>query len=423
MSNTNYTPGPGNIPFGNQNTNPQASFYGVESQFSVTEANLIAKAIQSTLFDAATAQFDTLKLLFMKPFEDVNNDEFEYLEHTFGRSPLEANAIVGAAAAVPGTNQTQVIPMTAASIAHVSPDLVIIFPDGSHGVVAAVGAADITVNSLTNAGLPAVAIGDIFSIQSTILADGIDSFSNYERLETITRYNYVQFFLRAQRWARRELQKYKNSGTTNYLNVDKEEKMKQLRIDMFNSFWNGERGEYAIANSHVAKAMGGIYPSMIAAGSATSNPTVAGLQSAFETLAFSTNFKKEGATRFIYGTDQILNEFSKVYKQPGLRYEPNDEIAKLNLKRIELGTSNYVLVPCELWREESCFPADWQRRVIVLDQETVAPKKMKGLPAFEMGQTDDLEKGSFRDFIDFWVGGQLSIRFNNPLASFILDIQ
>ena len=59
----------------------------------------------------------------------------------------------------------------------------------------------------------------------------------------------------------------------------------------------------------------------------------------------------------------------------------------------------------------------------MLDQETVAPKKMKGLPAFEMGQTDDLAKGSFRDFIDFWVGGQLSIRFNNPLASFILDIQ
>ena len=423
MSNTNYTPGPGNIPFGNQNTNPQASFYGTESQFSVTESNLIAKAIQATLFDAAPAQFDTLKLLFMKPFEDVNNDEFEYLEHTFGRSPLEATAIVAAQAAVPGANQTQVIPMTAASITHVSPDLVVIYPDGSHGVVSAVGAADITVNSLTNAGLPAVAVGDIFSIQSTIRADGMDSFSNYERLETITRYNYVQFFLRAQRWARRELQKYKNSGTTNYLNVDKEEKMKQLRIDMFNSFWNGERGEYAIANNYVAKAMGGIYPSMIAAGSATSNPTVAGLQTAFETLAFSTNYKKEGSTRFKYGTDQILNEFSKVYKQPGLRYEPNDEIAKLNLKRIELGTSNYVLVPCELWREESCFPADWQRRVIVLDQETVAPKKMKGLPAFEMGQTDDLAKGSFRDFIDFWVGGQLSIRFNNPLASFILDIQ
>lgn len=423
MSNQAYTPGLGNLPFGNQNTNPQASFYGVESQFSPSEANLIEKAIKSVIFDAAPAQYTSLKLLFAKPFEDVNLDEFEYLEKTFGRSPIESAAIVGAAAAAPGANQTQVIAVTAASLNAMTIDLVIVYPDGSHGVITAIGGGNMTVNSLTNAGLPAVVVGDVFSIQGTIRADGMDSFSNYERLETITRYNYVQFFLRAHRWARRELQKHVNAGTTDYFNVDKQEKLTQLRIDMFNSFWNGERGEYAIANGHVAKAMGGIYPTMIAAGSASANPTLAGLQAAFETLAFSTNHKKEGATRFIYGTDEILNEFSKVYKQPGLRYEPNDMIAKLNLKRIELGTMNFVLVPCELWREESCFPSDWARRVIVLDQETVKPKKMKGLPSFEMGQTDDLGKGSFRDYVDFWVAGQLSIEFNNPIASFILDIQ
>ncbi len=424
MSNTAYFPGLGNLPFGNQNTNPEASNYGIESEYSPTEQNLIAKAIKRAIYDAAPAQYNALKLLFAKPFVDVNLDEFEYLEKTFGRSPIEATAIVAAAAAVPGAHQTQVIPVTAASLQHVTIDLVIVFPDGSHGVISAIGAVDITVNSLTNAGLPAVAVGDIFAIQSTIMADGMDSFSNFERLETVTRYNYVQFFLRAQRWARLELQKHMNAGTTDYLKNDKEEKMRQLRVDMFNSFWNGERGEYTISAGHVAKAMGGIYPTMITAGSASANPTLAGLQAAHESLAFQTNFKREGATRFIYGTDEILNEFSKIYKQPGLRYEPNDEIANLKLKRIELGTMNFVLVPCELWREESCFPSDWQRRVIVLDQETVEPVKVKGIPSMEMGQTlNRRNNGTRENFTDFWVAAQLSIRFNNPIASYILDIQ
>ncbi len=423
MSNTVYAPGLGNLPFGNQNTNPQGAFYTGDSQFSPVETNLIQKAIREAIFDAAPAQFNSLKLLFAKPFIEVNLDEHEYLESTFGRSPIEAAAIAAAQAAVPGANQTQNITLTAASLARVSRDLIIIYPDGTHAVIVAIAGNVITVNSLTNEGLPAVAVGDIFAIQSTIRSDGMDYFSTYERLDTVTRYNYIQFYLRARRWAKVELQKYYNSGTTNYIERDKAEKLKQLRIDFFNSFWNGVRGEYVISNGYSAKAMGGIYPTMQTAGSASANPTLAGLQSTFEALAFATNFKTEGGTRMIYGTDEVLNEFSKIYKQPGLRYTPDNETAKLNLKRIELGSMNFVLVPCELWREESCFESSWQRRVIVLDTDTISPVKMKGIPALEMGQTGDLTKGFYQDFTDWWVRGQLGLEFNNPVGSFSMDIQ
>lgn len=423
MSNINYTPGLGNLPFGNTNTNPQGSFYSNDSEYSPVELNLIQKAIKEVIFDAAPAQYDSLKLLFSKPYEEKNLDEFEYLENTFGRSPIEASAISAAVVAVPGAHVTQTITLTAGSLNYVTPDLIIVYPDGSHGVIASIAGNVITVNSLTGSGLPAVAVGDIFAIQSTIVADGMDYFSNYERMETVTRYNYIQFFLRAKRWARIELQKYLNAGTTNYVQKDKMEKLKQLRIDLFNSFWNGQRGEYTISNGYVAKAMGGIYPTMINASAAVGNPTLAGLQASFETYAFQTNHKKEGAARFIYGTDEMLNEFSKIYKQPGLRYEPNNEIANLKLKRIELGSMNFVLVPCELWREESCFESSWARRIIVLDQDTVRPVKMKGIPALEMGETDNMKKGSRENFTDWWVAAQLSIEFNNPVASFILDVQ
>lgn len=423
MANTNYEPGIGNAPFGNLNTNPQSSFYGAESEFGVNEQNLIQKSIRKAIFDAAPAQFNSLKLLYAKSMKEYGNDEFEYLEKTFGRTPLEAATGVAAQAAVAGAHQVQSFDLTAGALQYATEDLIIIYPDGSQGVIATIAGSTITVNSLTNKGLPAVTIGDSFSIRSTIVADGMDYFSNYSRLETITRYNYVQFFLRAQRWSRVEMQKYLNSGTTDYLTHDKEEKIKQLRIDMFNSYWNGQRGEFQISGGYVAKSMGGIFNTMIDAGSATANPTLAGLQAAFESLAFQTNYKAEGGTRFIYGTDEVLHEFSKIYKLPSLEYAPNDEIAKLRLKKIEIGTMNFVLVPCELWREESCFPKDWQRRIIVLDQESVTPVKMKGIPAMNMGQTDNKDRGTREAFTDFWCESQLSLEFNNPVGSFYIDLQ
>ena len=243
MSQQAYTPGVGNLPFGNLNTNPQSSQYGTESQFSPAESILIAKAIKHAIFDAAPAQYNALKLLFAKPALDRNNDEHEFLEKTFGRSPIETTAIVAAQAAAPGANQTQVIPVTAASVIRASVDFVIVYPDGSHAVITAVGPGNqITVNSITNLGLPAVAVGDVISVQSSIMSDGMDNFNIFERLETVTRYNYIQFFLRARRWARLELQKFINSGTTDYLQSDREEKMRQIRVDMFNSLWNGGKG-------------------------------------------------------------------------------------------------------------------------------------------------------------------------------------
>jgi hypothetical protein len=424
MSTYAYTPGIGNAPFGNLPANPQGSNYAAASGYTTTETILLAKAVKQAIFDSAPAQYDALKVLMARPFEEVNNDEFEYLETTFGRSTLEANGIVAIQAAAPGVPQTQNITLTAGTITHASPDLIIVYPDNSKAVIRSIAGNVITVESHTGNGLPAVAVGDIFSIQSTIAADGMNYFSNYERVETITRYNYIQLFARARRWSRMELQKYINSGTTDYLNFDKEHKMKQLRIDLFNSYFNGERGELRISNAYIAKSMGGVFPTMVAAGSLSANPTLAGLQTAFESLAFATNFKAEGGVRFIYATHEMLNEFSKIYKQPGLRYQPTDMTIKLDLQKIEVGGMSFVFVPTELFREESCFPAEWRKRILVLDQESIAPIKMKGIAEMEMGETPDPIANQTREnFKDWWVIAQMSIRFHNPLGSFYIDVQ
>jgi hypothetical protein len=156
----------------------------------------------------------------------------------------------------------------------------------------------------------------------------------------------------------------------------------------------------------------------------SANPTTAALRSTFETLSFKTNFKKEGGVRMIYGTDEMLYELSKVFKDPGLRYAPNDTVANMNLFEYRLGTQRFVPVPCELFKEQSCFPASWQRKLLVLDQETITPVKMKGIPAMDSGSTlDKGDNGTREGFKDWFVEANLSLRFNNPLGSFSMDVQ
>ncbi len=425
MSNQNYTPGIIN-PFTNLNANPQSSNYANDSGYTPAETILLAKALKREIFDAAPKQYMALKLLFAKTFEEVDSDEFTYLENTFGRTPLVCNAITAAVAATPGSPAAQTLTFTAASMAYITPDLILIYPNNQKAVVRTIASATtVTVESQTSDSLPVTAVGEIFATQSTIIADGMNYFSNYERMDTVERYNYVQFFLRAARWGRIELQKYINTGTTNYLAIDKEQKIKQLRIDMFNTLFNGQRGEFQISNGYIAKATGGIYPTMVAAGSMSANPTLAGLRAAFEALAFATNFKAEGEVRFIYATQEMLYEIVKIFKDPGLRYAPSDEIANLKLTEYVFGGMRFVPVPCELFKESSCFPAAWKRRILVLDQETITPVKMKGIPAISAEQTtlDKGTNGTREGFQDFYVEAQMGLRFHNPPASFWIDVQ
>lgn len=424
---TAYVPAIGGSPFGNVQANAQSSFYKQISGFSPAETNLIRKAIMATIFDSAPEQYKALRIIFEKEAYTVPGDEFEYLENTFGRSALECDPTSGGAAAVAasaGAIVTQVIPMTAQSVQYVAPDATIIYPDNTQAVVQTIVGNNVTVASHTGDGLSAVNPGDSFAIMAYNSYDGTDRLTDYERLNTITRYNFIQLFLRARRWGRVELKKYQNLGTTDYLVRDQQSKIEQFRVDLFCTLFNGEKGEIQLYDGGIAKTMGGIFPTMLAAGSMSSNPTIAGLATAFETLALKTNFKKEGAVRFIYGTQEILHILSKAYKSAGTRYTPNDTIAKLGLTEYEFGGMKFVPVPCELFREPSCFPASWARRLLVLDQETILPVQMEGMPMMNTGGTLDRgDNGTREMFKDWYVEGALSLKFNNPLASFYIDVQ
>ena len=68
------------------------------------------------------------------------------------------------------------------------------------------------------------------------------------------------------------------------------------------------------------------------------------------------------------------------------------------------------------------FPSTWKHRVFIIDMATIKPVCMRGYEPIEVGQTlPKGEGGSLNDYMEWWIQGMLSIKFNNPLGSFYID--
>jgi len=409
--------------------NAIGSEYLVEPNMTSSVAtSLIKRDIAAAIFDAVPAKYKIFRLLFDKPVEYVAGDVFTYMEKTFGRTALKATAITAAGA-------TCAITVTAGTEVNVTPNKIIVFPDNTKAIVTAVASGLVTVGKLNNHGaanLPAVAVNDYFSIQGSVIADGMNFLTHYDRMSKIERYNYVQMMQRDKRWTRREIVKFQNLGTTNYFDLDKQEQLQLLLQDMFCNFWNGQRGEVNVhpqhdaaltAGNYKALTMGGIYPLMVAASCANSSGvTSATLKEVFEALAFQTDYKSEGGVRFIFAQNALLYELSKSWKESGMRYTTSDKLADLNLMEYRIGDMRFVPVATELFKEISMFPATWKHRIFVLDLDTIQPVCMTGYAPIETGQTNPKGvNGSINDYTEWWIQGMLSLKFNNPLSSFYID--
>ena len=394
--------------------------------YSRDTTSLIRRAISRTIFDAVPMKFKVMPLLFDKPVKYEASDVFTYMEKTFGRTVLQH-----VSTDVVTTGATQDIELTSGGAANITQNKIIVYPTNRKAIVTAVNTTTdvISVKQLNGqANLPALTGDEYFAIQTSIIADGQNFLTHYDRMKKVERYNYIQLMHRDKRWTRKEMQKFANLGTTNYMELDKKEQLDLLLQDMFASLWNGERAEADVTNpegsgTYKAKTMGGIYPLMVGAGCSNSTGvTGSQLKSTFETLAFATNFKSAGATRFIFAVDQLLYELSKEYKETGTRYTPNDRIANLNLYEYRIGDMRFVPVSNELFRETSLFPATWGARIFVLDLDTIQPVCMSGYEPIEMGQTSPKGmNGSIKDYTEWWIQGMLSLQFNNPLSSFYID--
>lgn len=415
----NYSPtSPPTGRFQNANVNPIGSGYAAQYGHNVN--SVLQKVVRQIIYDAAPKQYLDLKLMSLKAPQYAPSDEFFYNEMSFGRDPILADTIGGGGIAA---GATQTIPILNRN--NVSKDMIIVYPDNTKGTITTVNTASIVVTAETGETLPALAAAaagaTVFAYLSPVEADGMSDISNYVRYDTIERSNYVQSVIKAMRFGRMELAKYQNTGVlSNYLEMQKKIMYRQFRISLSNIFWNGHKAEVTLSNGMKAKTAGGVFPTMQEAGSAHSSVTLANSPDALEELALSTEYGEFGDTRFLFAAPRLIHYLSQQYKRDLTRYTPNDEIARLGLTGVNIGSSNIVFCPIKRFEEPSCFPRSWRSRAILTDLESITPKYM--FPE-EMGDTlNRRNQGTLNNFTDSWISATTSIEFNNPLASGWLDI-
>lgn len=404
--------------FQNRDVNAPGSKYAQQYGHAVTTA--VARAVRAIIYDAAPQQYFDLKILGMKAPKLVNSDEFFYHEMQFGRDAIVVDANAGIAAGV-----VQTVPIQ--NMSSVSKDMIVVYPDNSRGTITAVnaGAGTVVITAETNNVLPAIAAGaagaTVFANLSPVEADGADSISQYFRIETVERCNYIQMLVKAQRWGKIEYEKYKRAGTlSNFLAMQRKRMQDQFRIDLANVYWNGRMAEVTLSNGQKAKTSGGIFPIMQQAGSANTSVALSNLPQAVEEIALDTEYGVYGKTRFLYGTPRAIHYLCQQYKRDLTRYTPNDNVAKLELESINMGSSKIVFVPVKRFEEPSCFPASWRSRLILIDQESIQPTYF--LPE-EMGETlARTNQGTLQNFVDTWMTATFGIEFYNPLGCGWIDI-
>jgi hypothetical protein len=400
--------------FLNQNYNSVGSEYAALYGHDISL--LVQKLTNRAIFDAAPQQFMDLKLLNMVAAEQVNSDEFFYQEMGYQREPLLATA-ASAAVSFP---TTQVI--SVASTDNISTNTIISYPNGQKGSVTNVDTSllQITVSPYNGDTLPAVVADDVLANVSSVDHDGSDGFAQYFRASTIERNNYIQLFNKAIRYSEVELHKLKNMGTTsNFLEMERTAMFNQHRIDLSNAFWTGQKGEVITADGTPAKTTGGVFTSMLEAGSPNALANSATLVDAFEDMVLSSEYGDYGQARMAFMTPRTHRALSLAYKEELTRYAPNDEIALLNLKEVNLGSSRIVLVPFKRFEDTASFPGSFANRIVILDMKNIKRTQLWGERS---GDTLKLEDGVPKRYGDIWVDCNMGVKFHNPLACAYLDI-
>jgi hypothetical protein len=404
-----------NSKFLNQDYNSVGSEYA--SLYGHDISLLIQKLTNRAIFDSAPQQFMDLKLMNMVPAEQINSDEFFYQEMGYQREPVVATAAAGGVS----FPTTQTISVT--STDNISTNTIISYPNGQKGSVVAVDTSllTITVSPYNGDTLPLVSADDVLANVSSVDHDGSDGFAQYFRASTIERNNYVQLFNKAIRYSEVELHKLKNMGTTaNFLEMERNAMFNQHRIDISNAFWTGQKGEIVTADGTVAKTTGGVFTSMLEAGSPNALANSATLVDAFEDIVLSSEYGDYGQARMAFMTPRVHRALSLAYKEELTRYQPNDDIALLNLKEVNLGSSRIVLVPFKRFEDAASFPGSFADRIVILDMKNIKRTQLWGERS---GDTLKLEDGIPKRYGDVWVDCNMGVKFHNPLACAWLDLQ
>lgn len=398
-----------------QNVDANALGSDYASTYTHNETNLIRRITAEEIYDAAPKQFLDLKLWNMCEHESIISDEVYYQEMGYQRKAIVATSAAAAAAA--GSTHT----FNVAEASSVATDMIVGYQDNSRGTITNVSGNTITVTPEVSGTLPAVAADDELFFIAPVEADGTETIAMYFRADTIERYNFLQLFSIGKLYGEVEWKKYTLAGTTkNFLSLEKSAMLRQFRISISNAFWNGNVGEVITASGQKAKTMGGVIPFMLAAGVVEVSATLATMQDAFEDAAADSEYGDYGDVRMVFAVPKLLRKLSKLYKDEKTRYEPNDMVAKLMLEEVNIGSSRLVFVPFARLGDTASFPADFKRKIIILDMENI--KKCSMIGERSEDPEDSRELGGRKRQKEMFYDADYTMKFLNPLGCALLDI-
>lgn len=424
----NYTPpaiGPSTADasaYQNKNMNPYGPSGGYADTYNQGyEVPFLERMVYSTIFDASDQQFSDLKFLEMGGMPELcKSDEFEFYEMGESRTAITITANTAG-----GTIQT----LTVSDSDVVSVDYQVLYPNGTIGVVYEItNGTTIKVKQMTAPApaLPAVVANDTLALLSNVSADGLNYISTYFRQDTVRRTNYCQIFSRATRFSRAEQYKFQNNSyLPGYYQEQLDRNLLELRKDVGNLFWNGQKGQVQLASTGasivstdgVAKTTGGVYPAMTNAGSFVQNTTLANFVNMFEQMVTETEYGPYGATRPLFLTPSLATLLSKEYKGNLLRYSPNDRVADMELSQVNLGSSKVVFAPMKRFSDNSCFPQSFANAAFLMDMKNIRPVYFGAYP-FNSGKTLTRLQGdsNLQNWEVNWLEGSIGFKINNPLA-------
>lgn len=365
-----------NSTFNNAQANARGALYA--QLFNHAQNDVLQRAVEKIIYDTAPKQFFDLKMLFDKTPEYWNTDEFEYYELPYDRFPLQVN---GSAAAV-SYPQVQVVPVASTDDAFL--DMAVIYPGGNNmGTITAINpGVSVTVTPQTNDTLPAVVSGDLLAYATPVEADAATQVRSSYRMKTQRQDNFIQLLSSSITYGMLELQKFQSQNyLDNWLQTEYDRMINHFRVSISNTMWYSKRGEYTLSDGTPAKSTEGIYQSLVNRQGPVISTPLSSLQYAVRDAALNTEFGNYGDTKYLFGTNRRLLSLSEQLKTQPTRYVPNDEIAKLDLKKIDIGSTEIVFVPMKRFEDDASFPREFRDFMFLINPELIVPMKIRNWSA------------------------------------------
>lgn len=412
-------------PHGLQDQNTRSSQYA--SDYSESTRVDLKEDVDALIHRTAPRQFLDLQVLKAFGTMTVPGDEHTHTEAPWARVP--ATVVTGASAQSAGTNtqvQTQNIVITEADTQRFRPDRMVVYPDGTIGVVTAINDSTntITVTSQYGQGLPLIATGEFLTDGGVQGADGQDRVAMLDKLTTLVFESFLEKVgPRTIKWDEIALQKAQNLAQTNYLQEEKRTVEEQLMTDFAQRVWLMKGGKYLLsANNEVGKHMHGIIPTMNERGSAFLTATSATVWDVLTEAVFNTNHTAKGGERLVFGTPRALHYLNLKEKGDLVRYAPNDKVRDLDLSAYKFGSHTLVPVEVQLWQDAGTFPELYRDRLVVIDPGNIKLLQMKGIPMTWRHTMGNRHQGHIFDYILMLYQAFGGVKLTNAPAHFAVDV-